>query len=231
METQPTQGEPIEKILLESPHFKWTALSIGSCGILARALVGRHAREYRESQKITLAFAHQVTQALGFAPVPERVSTQQILVDAADAVIDDSEHVMVLCTTWEYIPEGVEICSVGSNSVLVSEQEMVREALMPHTVNDLLRSQGQVPDPRHRLQITHALGSRKNEKSCRMEDVRVARIPLLPTTTIAVLEDPLLAEALVAHPVPGNEIWSFLEQWSPPEMRIRTRIGVLISLR
>ncbi|MBA2679865.1 MAG: hypothetical protein H0U76_15895 [Ktedonobacteraceae bacterium] len=231
METLPTQGEPIEKILLESPQFKWVALSINGCGILARTMVGRHAREYRESQKITLMFAHRVIQALGFAPAPERVSTQQILVDAADVVIDDPERVMVLCTTWEYVPEGVEVCSIGTNSVLVSEQETVREALMPHSLNELLRSQGHVPDPIHRRHVTHFLGSRKNEDSCHVEDVRVARIPLLPTTTIAVLEEPLMAEALVAHPIPGNEIWSFLEQWSPPEMRIRTRIGVLISLR
>ena len=150
-----------EKIILEPQPSKWVAFSIGGCGILTRALVGRHETKYRESQSIALEFAHLVVQTAGFSTSPDRVSTPQILINAADAVIDDPEHVVLLCTTWQSLPEGVEICSVGSNSVLAFERDTIREVIIPHTVNELLWSQGQVLDPKHRMQVTHALDREK----------------------------------------------------------------------
>ena len=232
MKAQSGRREPIEKIFLTTPPRGWVTLSIGGCGILVRALIGRHEAKYQESQSIALAFASHVTQAIGLSPLQERASTPQILVEAADAVINDPEHMALLCTTWQRRPEGVEICSVGSNSVLVFERDTVKEAIVPHTVNELLRRQGKVPSPMHRMYVTHVLGSRKNQKSCYVDDVRVARIPLLPTTTIAILEEPLLADVLRERPVPRNELFSFIEAWEyPPGHPSKHKTSVLISLQ
>jgi hypothetical protein len=112
MDTLRKDDEPVEKIILETRQSGWAAFSIGGCGILTRALVGRHQKEYWESRRIALTFAHRVVQAVGFSLPHDRVPTPQILAEAADAVIDDPEHVFFLATTWQYLPEGVEICSV-----------------------------------------------------------------------------------------------------------------------
>ncbi|HEU5376784.1 MAG TPA: hypothetical protein VFV38_15215 [Ktedonobacteraceae bacterium] len=219
------QKKPIEKIFLETRPPECVALSIGGCGILTRALVGRHAMRYRESQSIALAFAHVVVQALGFSPSSERLSTPQILVDAADAVIDDPEHVFLLGTAWRYQPEGVEICSVGSNSVLVFEQDTVREVIVPHTINELLKRRGQEPEPKSRMQVTHVLGSKRGQESCHTNDVRVALIPWLPTTMIAVIEERLLADAILEGTIPRNQLSSYIEMWEPPQRKT----SILIS--
>lgn len=231
METPSGRREPVEKIFLNTPPRGWVALSIGGCGVLARTLMGRHQEEYLETQRIAMAFASWVLEAVGCSS-DQALSTPQILVEAADAVIEDPKDVSLLCTAWRYLPEEVEICSVGSNEVLVFEQESVRKALTSHSVNELLRSWGQGPQPRHRMQVTYALGSRKNEKSCHAEDVRVARIPLLPTTTIVVTEEPLMADALLEHPVPRSELFSFIEAWEyPPGRPAKRKTSVLISLQ
>lgn len=221
------QREPVERIVLETRSPRWVALSVGCGGILTRALIGRHAKKYRESEGVALAFASSVVQEVGCSFSPNQRSTPQILIDAADGVIDDPEHVALLCTTWKYLPERVEICSVGSNFVLVFEEDTIREAFIPHTVNELLKSQGQIPDSSHRMQLTHALGSKRSEKSCHMDDVRVALISLLPTTTIAVIGEPLLAEAILKRSVPRNQLSSFIESW---DLRRKRRTSVLISL-
>lgn len=231
MKAQSGRREPIEKIFLTTPPRGWITLSIGGCSILARTLMGRHQEEYMETQKIAMTFACRVIEVVGCSPA-QQLSTPQILVDTADMVIEDPKDVSLLCTVWRYLLGEVEICSVGSNEVLVFEQESVRKAFTSHSINELLRSQGQVPQPRHRLQVTHALGSRKNQKSCYVDDVRVARIPLLPTTTIAILEEPLLADALREHSVPRNELFSFIEAWEyPPGRAARRKTSVLISLQ
>lgn len=228
MNDLPQPRELVEKIFLENRVGVWIALSIGSCGILTRALVGRHEREYMESQRIALAFAHHVVQAVGFSPAHNRVSTPQILVDAADAVIDDPDHVFLLSTTWQCRPEGVEICSVGSNSVLVFEGDTIRAVITPHTVIELLQRQGKVPDAKYGNHVTHALGSRKSEKSCHINDVRVAHVPFLPTATIAIIQHRRLADAIIRLAVPRNRLPAFIEEWTPPGKRIRT--SVLLSL-
>lgn len=219
-------------MFLSTPPRGWVVLNISGCGILVRAMIGRHEAKYQESRSIALAFASHVMQAIGLSPFQERASTSQILVEAADAVINDPEHVALLCTIWQHVPEGVEICSVGSNSVLIFEKDTVREVIAPHTVNELLRRQGKALSPIHRMHVTYVLGSRKYQDSCRSEDVRVALIPLLPTTTIAILEDPLLADALLEHPVPRNELFSFIEAWEyPPGRPAKRKTSVLISLQ
>jgi hypothetical protein len=143
----------------------------------------------------------------------------------AAEVIDDPEHVDLICTTWQSVPEAVEICSIGTTSVLVFEGDTIREVITPHSVKELLRSQGiEMHGPQGRLP-TRVLGGKN---SCSVEDVRVALVPLLPTTTIAVIEDRRLADDLLQHAVPRNELASFIESWDPPGKRIRT--SVLISM-
>src|SRR6185437_5885479 len=184
MRPLPRPLELVEKIILETqPTAVWVALSSGGCGILTRAMVGRHDEDFRETRSTGLEFAHGVVQAISFAPSPHRVSTPQILVDAADAVIDDPEHVCLLATTWQYLPEGVEICSVGANSVLVFEENLFREVIIPHSATEFLRSQGHQVRDWHGMLATHALGGKNG---CRVDDVRVARVPFSPTTTIAI---------------------------------------------
>jgi hypothetical protein len=226
MKTPQKREELVEKIILETPPSRWVAFSIGGCGILAHALIGRHETRYRESQSIALEFAHLVVHAAGFSASHDHVSMPQVLIDAADAVIDDPEHVVLLCTTWQSLPGGVEICSVGSNSVLAFERNIIREVIAPHTVNELLRSQGQTPDPRHRMQVTHVLGSKKSKKSCRIDDVRVAFVPWRSATAIAIIEERLIADAILEHAVPEGKLSSFIEAWKPPGKRT----SVLISL-
>jgi hypothetical protein len=209
---------PIEKVVLETRASEWVVCSIGSCGILTRALIGRHAKEYGESKGRALTFAHQAVRAIGLVPAHDRLSTSQILVDLADVLVDDPEHVQFLATTWQYLPEGVEICSVGSNAVLVIEGESARDVVTPHTVIELLRRQGHVLNPgerkRHRMQVTHALGAKTNQRSCRVEDVQVALVPWFPSVVIAICEERLLADMLLAYPKSGPEISSFIEAWS-----------------
>lgn len=232
MKAQPGRREPIEKIFLNTPPRGWVVLSIGGCGILARTLMGRHQEEYLETQGVAMMFAHRVIEAVGFS-LDQELSIPQILVDMADAVIEDPKDVSLLCTIWRYLSEEVEICSVGSNEVLVFEHESVRKAFTSHSIgeSEMVRSQGLVVPPIHRRQITHALGSRKNQKSCHVDDVRVTRIPLLPTTTIMVTEEPLLADALLGHPVPRNELFSFIEAWEyPPGRPAKRKTSVIISL-
>ncbi len=218
--------EPVEKIILETRLRVWVACSVGGCGILAHAMVGRHDGDHMESRGTALAFAHSVVYKIGLSSSHEDLSTPQILVDTADEVIDDPEHIYLLCTTWRCLPEGVEICSVGANSVLVFEGDVIREAIIPHSINALLQSQGQSPVGNFQGQIaTHALGGKKG---CKVDDVRVANIPLLPTTTLAIIEDRRLADDIIQHAVPRNDLPSFIEGWDPPGKRIRT--SVLISL-
>lgn len=226
----PIPKKPVEKILLDIPNHHWIALSTGGCGILTCSIIGRHEREYQEGRKVALAFAHSVVWAMSSSPAHERLSTPQLLVDAATAVIDDPEHVVLMATTWQYRPEGVEICSVGLNSLLIFEEDNVREGFSPHTVNELLKRLGKAPDPRHSFQITHALGSGKseNEHFVRADDVRVALIPLELTTTIAILAERLLVDAIIEQAVPRKELLSFIEAWTPPGNKIST--GVLISM-
>ena len=229
MRPLPRPLELVEKIILETqPTAVWVALSSGGCGILTRAMVGRHDEDFRETRSTGLEFAHGVVQAISFAPSPHRVSTPQILVDAADAVIDDPEHVCLYGTTWQCLPDGVEICSVGTNSVLVFEKGDLQEVIVPHSINELLRSQGRALHPLGRQVATHALGSRKSARSCGVDDVRVAHVPLAPTTTIAIIEDRRLADAIIQFAVPRNELPAFIEAWNSPGKRIRT--SVLLSL-
>ncbi|GHO48678.1 hypothetical protein KSX_68410 [Ktedonospora formicarum] len=219
---------PVEKISLETQQFKWSVLSTGNCGILVKPLIGRHEREYHENQRLGLAFAHHVIQQLDGDPSSERLSTPQLLLDAADAVITDPDFMFLLMTTWRYVPEGVEICSVGANTVLVFEQDTIEEVIVPHTALEWLKQQGQsIHAPLFANPVTHMLGSRKSQKSCRIEDIRVALVPLLPTTTIAIIAEQLLVEAIQEQRIPRNELSSFIETWSPPG-RMRTT-SVLIS--
>lgn len=229
MQSLPQKPEIVEKIILETRIGVWVALSVGGCGILARAKVGRHDEEYRESRSIALAFAHRVVHTIGLSRPQSRVPTPQILIDAADEVISDAELTALLCTTWQYVSDTIEICSVGSNSVLVFEGNTIEEVVTAHTINELLRSQGAQGDTSIRGRIvTHTLGAKNSKQSCRIDDVRVAHIPLLPTTTIAIIEDRRLADAILNRAVPGNELFSFIESWKPQGTRIRT--SVLLSL-
>ncbi|GHO56435.1 hypothetical protein [Ktedonobacter robiniae] len=158
----PRPLEFVEKMILECRPTVWVALSIGGCGILTRAIVGKHDEDFTEARRTGMTFAHRVIEAIGFASSPHRVSTPQILVDTADAVINDPKHVCLVGTTWQCLPEGVEICSVGTNSVLVFEGDIFREVIIPHSATEFLRSQGhQVDDLRYGMIGTHALGAQR----------------------------------------------------------------------
>jgi hypothetical protein len=124
------------------------------------------------------------------------------------------------------MPEGVEICSMGATSVLVFEGDDVKEVITRHTVSEIQRRQGSpVSDsPLAEMVSTYALGGRN---SCSVDDVSVALVPLLLTTTIAVIEDRRLAKDIIGLAVPKDELPSFIEAWNPPGKRIRT--SVLIS--
>ncbi len=218
--------EPVEKIILETRLRVWVACSAGGSGILAHAMVGKHDGDYMESRGTALAFAHSVLYKIGLSSSHKDLPTPQILVNTAAEVINDPEHVYLLCTIWRCLPEGVEICSVGTNSVLVFEGDSIREVITPHSVSAILQSQGrQSNDPKYGMYTTHALGHRNG---CSMEDVRIARIPLLSTTTIAIIADRRLADDIIQHAVSQNELPSFIESWDSPGKRIRT--SVLISL-
>lgn len=219
--------ELVEKIIVDTHSRAWIALSMGGCGILAHALIGRHLREGREDRSIALEFAYHVLHSIGFSFSPERVITPQILIDAADAVIRDSEHVGFICTTWQCLSENVEICSVGSCTVLAFEEDTIQKVIAPHNVNELLRSQGKEYHPSGGI-VTRVLGSKNNKNSCSVDDVRVARVPLSPTTTIAVIEHWRLAEDIIQQRVLRNELSSFIESWDLLAKRVRT--SVLISL-
>ncbi|GHO61286.1 hypothetical protein KSC_001780 [Ktedonobacter sp. SOSP1-52] len=222
----PRPLEFVEKMILERRPTVWVALSSGGCGILTRAMVGKHDEDFTEARHTGLAFAYRVIEAIGFASSPNRVSTSQILVDTADTVINDPEHVCLVGTTWQCLPEGVEICSVGTTSVLVFEGDIFREVIIPHSATEFLRSQGhQVNDSRYGMIDTHALGG---TKGCSVDNVRVARVPLFPTTTIAIIQDRRLANTIMQLAVPRNELPSFIEAWAPPGKQNRT--SVLISL-
>ncbi len=223
--------ELVEKIIVDTHSRAWIALSIGGCGILARAFIGRHLREEREDRSLALEFAYHVLHAIGFSFSHERVITPQILVDVADVVIRDPEHVGFICTTWQCLPEKVEICSVGSCTVLAFEGDTIQKVIAPHNVNELLQSQGTQLQMHESVRggiVTHVLGSKSNKGSCSVDDVKVARIPLLPTTTIAMIEHWQLAEDIMQRAVPANELLSFIESWDLLAKRVRT--SVLISL-
>ncbi len=232
MKDLPWPVEFVEKIILETRSRPWVALSIGGCGILTGAMVwrdgygGGHDENYMGARRYALEFAHRVVCAMGLSAAHERVSTSQILVDAAAALNDGPEHVALLCTTWQYVSEGMEICSVGTNSVLLFEGDGIEEVMIPHSVDALIRSQWHQPGaPGHAMIPTHALGYEPN--SCSVDDVRVARVPFLPTTTIAIIKDRRLADDIIRLAVPRNKLPSFIEAWTPPGKRIRT--SVLIS--
>jgi hypothetical protein len=224
--------ELVEKILLETRPIPWVALSMGGCGILTRALLwrdsygGGHDEHYMGARSSALTFAHRVLSAIGLSAPHEQGFTPQILVDAATALNDGPTHVALYCTTWQCVPEGLEICSVGSNSVLLFEESGIQEVIVPHSINTLLQSQGrgQVSDSRGRI-ATHALGG---THGCGVDEVRVARIPFVSTTTIAIIEDRRLVDAIIERVVPRDELPSFIEAWTPSGKRIRT--SVLISL-
>jgi len=110
--------------------------------------------------------------------------------------------------------------------VLVFEGDTVRETITPHSMTEVLRNQGiEVNDSRPGRVPSHVLSDGSH---CSVEDVRVALIPLLPTTTIAVIKDRRLADDVLRHAVPGDALSSFIESWTSPGKRIRT--SVLISL-
>jgi hypothetical protein len=135
------------------------------------------------------------------------------------------------CTTWQSLPEGVEICSVGANTVLVFEGNTIRKVIAPHTHYERLQSQGcQIPSPSTSLRAitTHVLGAKNSNGSCNTEDVRVAVIPLLPTTTIAIIGNFQIADDIIQQHVSRNNLSSFIKSWDRWAKKVRT--SVLISL-
>ena len=103
----------------------------------------------------------------------------------------------------------------------------MQEAVVPHSVaNGFLQKYGQpVSDPTKGRIATHVLGGRN---SCSVDDVRVARVPLSATTTIAIIVDRRLVDTIIEQNVSRHDLPSFIEGWMPRGRRNRT--SVLISL-
>lgn len=118
-----------EHILLDVHLSTYIAMSLRGTGILAKALVGRHERR-AEERRTALAFATQVIQAFSVPSATEQPSTPQILVEAADAVITDPLSLLT-CTSWRWLPEGMEICSIGANCVLLCQGGTTRLIIAP----------------------------------------------------------------------------------------------------
>ena len=98
----------------------WTALSIGGCGILTQAMIG-HDEKHRIGRSLALDFAQRVVRTVGLAVSQQEKPTQQILVETAATVIHETATVIdqakcaeLECTTWQCLPEEIEICSAGS---------------------------------------------------------------------------------------------------------------------
>lgn len=225
MNRLPQPRELVEKIFLETRPRPHVVLSIGGCGILAEAQVwrdgygGGHDGNYMGARRFALTFAHRVVGAMMEAPACEQHAMPQLLVAVANTLNDGPMHAAIYCTTWQHISEQVEICSVGTNSVLAFEgRDAPREVVMPHSVRTILQRQGlphQINDIWGKIP-THALGS------CSVDDVRIAHVPLLPTTTIAIIADRRLADATIQHAVSRDELLPFIENWTPSGKRIRT---------
>lgn len=118
---------------------------------------------------------------------------------------------------------------MGSNTVLLYEEDTIQKVIAPHNINEKLKSQGISTQERQSVSLgiaTHALTSKKIKDGglCGVDDVRVARIPLSPTTTIAIIANWRLAEDILERAVPRNELSSFIEA------RIRQTTSVLLSL-
>ncbi|EFH84876.1 hypothetical protein [Ktedonobacter racemifer] len=71
----PRPLEFVEKMLLERRTTVWVALSIGGCGILTRAMVGKHDEDFTETQRTGMTFAYRVIEAIGFTSSPNCAST------------------------------------------------------------------------------------------------------------------------------------------------------------
>jgi hypothetical protein len=218
-----------ESILLDTRDHAHVALSIRGSGILTKALIGRLGG-YEEAQRTAIDFAYRVVRAIGLSFADgERLPTPQILVDAADAVITDP-LASLTCTTWKWLAEGIEVCSIGANTVLLFQENTIRQLIAPHTVYELLKSQGG-PLPSLHLGSAHvplkALGLKKHSQIGTVEDIRVAVVPLYPTSTLAVIEEPCLAEEIVEQQVPRQDLASFIESWDGLAKKLRT--SVLIS--
>lgn len=218
-----------EHILLDTNVSLHVALSVRGSGILAKALAGKYDGRLQE-RAMLLAFAYRVVSSIGLLPADERQPTPQILVDAADTVIADQEASLT-CTTWKWLPEGMELCSIGANTVLVSDGTMIRQVIAPQTAYELLKSQGE-PLPSRSLPSAHiavkALGPKLHPLSGTVEDVRVAIVPFSSRSTIAIVEDVQVAQDILKQQVSGSELPSFIQTWDQKAKKVAT--SVLISL-
>ncbi len=215
--------EFIEQILVETREHRWVTLSLGGCGILTRAFIGRHALVYNEAQRIGMRFAQQVMQGLVNVPPEERLPTPQILEEAAEAVIEDPGHVFFFVTTWCARPEGIEVCSIGVATVLVLEGGQVREVVPS---SERLAQLRQIGDP-YQLQVWYllgdALGARRNrQQGLHRDPIECVTIPLTPATTVAIVTDRRLAAAILKQQVGREQLLSFIKTWPFPAGKYRT---------
>ena len=206
----PNPLQTVEQIRIEKHSQHWMVMSSSGCGILASAVIGRHWMQYHEGQRRGLAFASAVLQAMHAQPPQAPSLTPHLLLDSADTLIDDPKRLLFMCTTWQYLEEGVEICSIGTNTVLTMGPEGSHVVIAPHSVNEILKSEGQAPHRLAQYQITRALGS----SNCTIEDIRTVLVPFTPGTTLVMVIEPFFGDALLDHPVSTQELDAFVGEWN-----------------
>ncbi|GCE12000.1 hypothetical protein [Tengunoibacter tsumagoiensis] len=211
----------IGKFFVEMNYDTWIVMNVGECGIIARAVYGNKWTE----RSAGISFASRVLQEISSLEKDERGQTPRILINTALAVNVLPESGFI-CTTWQCFPDFIEICSVGTNSILMSNSSIMQEAITRHSVDHLLNYDEPQRDLRWRNTITHILG---NENGCHIEDIRVFRTPLLQDTKIAIIVERRLAYDIIKQKISPQNLSSFIDNWSCPPGR-KNRTSVLLSL-
>ncbi|GCE12019.1 hypothetical protein [Tengunoibacter tsumagoiensis] len=213
--------------IVEKTIRRWIVVNMAEHGIVVRAIygnmwTGRHAG---------LAFASRVLQEVSWLESHERGQTPRILIDTARATNVEPQGGFI-CTTWQCFPDSIEICSVGTNTVLVGDANGMQEVLVRHSIDEAIKQDGIINDERqkairfHRFTTTHVLGG---EKGCTIEDIRVVQIPLVQDTVIGILGDNVIASEAVRQKIPGSQLFSFIQDWTPIERVERTSVVISVA--
>ncbi|GCE12008.1 hypothetical protein [Tengunoibacter tsumagoiensis] len=214
--------------IVEKTIRRWIVVNMAEHGIFVRAIYGNMWRERHAG----LAFASRVLQEVSWLESHERGQTPRILIDTARATNVEPQGGFI-CTTWQCFPDSIEICSVGTNAVLVGDANGMQEALVRHSGDEVIKQDAikrgerlQYANLFHRFTVTHVLGS---EKGCKIEDIRVVQIPLVQDTVIGILSDHEIASEAVRQKIPGSQLFSFIQDWTPIERVERTSVVISVA--
>ncbi|GCE12001.1 hypothetical protein [Tengunoibacter tsumagoiensis] len=228
MDKEQRKQRIITQSIVEKTISGWIVVDMAEHGIVVRAIygnmwTGRHAG---------LAFASRVLQEVSWLESHERGQTPRILIDTARATNVEPQGGFI-CTTWQCFPDSIEICSVGTNTVLVGDANGMQEVLVRHSIDEVIKQdaikRGELPkDAYHfyRFFATHVLG---DKKGCMIEDIRVVQIPLVQDTVIGILSDHEIASEAVRQKIPGFQLFSFIQDWTPIERVERTSVVISVA--